>query len=217
MTTRPGDRVDVVVPAGGPSPTGRGARVGLRPRGVAAALAGLVAAALIVAGCDQPPAQGTPSALPSALSSAPPSAPPSAGAAACRIDELQGQVVGWEGAAGSSMATVTLRSTAAAACRVMDYQLALVDGAGRGLALIVGTDILPGFTIEPGQTATTVVQASNYCLAATPREPVSLRLDGAPDDVVFEPASDGSSGVPPCNGPGLPGSISQQPWQVDGG
>lgn len=189
-----------------------GAPVGRR-RSATVALAGLAAAVLLAAGCNQPPVRGTPSPPPSAS----PSAVASAGLAQCRVDELQGQIVGWEGAAGSSIATVTLRSSAPSACRVMDYQLALVDGAGRGLELIVGTEVLPGFTLEPGQTATAAVQASNYCLAATPREPVSLRLDGAEEDLVFLPAADGSSGVPPCNGPGTPGSISQQPWEVAGG
>jgi hypothetical protein len=182
-------------------------RTGHRRR--VARLAGLAAAASLLASCGQPVVQGTPSAAPSPAVSA--------GLADCLVNELEGQILGWEGAAGSSIATVTLGSAAATACRVMDYRLALVDGAGRGLELIAGTEVLPGFDIEPGQTLTTAVQASNYCQAATPREPVSLRLDGAVDAVVFLPAADGSSGVPPCNGPGSPGSITQQPWQVAGG
>lgn len=186
---------------GGPRRSAGSARFGWL---AGATLAGLAAAALLVAGCGQPEVSGTASPA------------PSAGVAVCQVNELQGQIVDWEGAAGSSIATVTLRSVAAAACRVADYQLVLADGAGRGQPLIAGQDVQPGFTLDPGQQVTTLVQVSNYCLAATPREPVSIRLDGTEEDLVFLPAEDGSSGVPPCNGAGSPSSISQQPWSAAG-
>jgi hypothetical protein len=194
---------------GGPRPQRGGSRVGWLFAGAAA----VAAVALLVNGFRGPDVGASPS-LPSTAAA---TVAPSAAVAACQVSELQGRIISWEGAAGSRIASVTLRSTAAATCRVMDYQLALVDGGGRGMGLIVGSDVLPGFTIEPGQVASTLVQVSNYCLAATPREPVSLRMDGTEEDLVFTPAEDGSSGVPPCNGAGVPASISQQPWQVAAG
>lgn len=192
------------VGAGGGRQSPRPARFGWLLAG--AALAGVAAVAVLANGLRGPDAGATTSPPP----------PSTAGMATCEVAGLRGRILGWEGAAGSRFGSVTLATTSPSACRLMDYQLALVDGGGRGMGLIVGTDVLPGIVLEPGRPVRTVIQVSNYCLAATPREPVSLRLDGAEEDLVFLPAEDGSSGVPPCNGPGQPASISQQPWQVDG-
>lgn len=143
--------------------------------------------------------------------------------ATCASTDLEGGIVGWEGAAGSRIATVNLRNAGERPCRLADYELALVDAAGRGTALIIGPVLHPDVVLPAGDGVHTSIEVSNYCGAAAPQEPVSIRLDAAADgaaDVVLRPAPDpllgqeSISGVPPCNGPaGSAGVISQQPWQ----
>lgn len=141
---------------------------------------------------------------------------PTVPTAICDASTLAGRILRWEGAAGSRIATVELGNPTAADCQLMDYELALVDGGGRNHALIIGPAIDGAVVLPAGQTIHTLVEASNFCHPSyVPVEPVSIRLDAASDnetDVVFTPAVGGLSGVPPCNGAGQPGSISQQPW-----
>lgn len=140
---------------------------------------------------------------------------------ACDSSELSGRIVSWDGAAGNRIASVELTNNAAAGCQLAPYQLSLVDGGGRGQGLIESQEVQPGQLLAAGATVHTLVDASNYCLSFTPPytpvQPVSIRLDAADPmhhgDVVLTPATDGLSGVPPCNGaPGSAGSITQQPW-----
>jgi hypothetical protein len=203
----PVDHATIAAKAVGP---GSGRPSNARPFGWllagAAAVAGVAAVVILAATLRGPNVGASPTAVPQ----------PSAATGVVRCDassDLRGQIVRWEGAAGSRIAEVTLTNAAARTCSIDAYQLALVDGAGRGQDLIVGTEISPGFTLEPGRQVTTLIQVSNYCLAYDPEEPVSIRMDGTSEDIVFEPAQDGSSGVPPCSGAGAPSTITQQPWR----
>lgn len=140
---------------------------------------------------------------------------PNAADDVCASTALSGRIVGWDGAAGNRIATVELTNASGVACRLTPYQLALVDGGGRGQGLIVGVALQPGLLLAAGATVHTLVDASNYCGALVPVEPVSIRLDDPlqQGDVVLTPATGELSGVPPCNGaPGSAGSITQQPW-----
>ena len=140
---------------------------------------------------------------------------PNAADVVCASTGLSGRIVGWDGAAGNRIATVELTNASGSACRLTPYQLALVDGGGRGQGLIVGVALQPGLLLAAGATVHTLVDASNYCQSAVPVEPVAIRLDDPlqQGDVVVAPSTGGLSGVPPCNGaPGSAGSITQQPW-----
>jgi Domain of unknown function (DUF4232) len=133
----------------------------------------------------------------------------------CASTDLRGRIVVWDGAAGSRIATVELTNATTEDCSLRPYELSLVDAGGRGQALILSRQVQPSVRLAAGATVHTLIDASNYCLAYVPVEPVSIRLDDplGQGDVVLAAAIDGLSGVPPCNGaPGSPGSISQQPW-----
>jgi hypothetical protein len=87
----------------------------------------------------------------------------------------------------------------------------LVDG--RGAVLIDGAE--PGTSAEmsfaPGAVVTTLVQASNYCGPA-PVAPVSVAFVVPEGRTVATPVSPTDQTLPPCNGPGSPGSIEMHPW-----
>jgi hypothetical protein len=198
---------------------------GARPSAGRFALAGFAGrlvlvgatAALITVGGIYLGAGGT--GRPPAIESATPESAAPDSVATCDSTELSGRIISWDGAAGSRIATVSLANDGPKACRLADYELALVDGGGRGTALIIGPAIHPDLVIAGGAAVHTLIEASNFCPARpyTPTEPVSLRLDAVADsagDIVLAPAEDSMSGVPPCNGlAGSSGSISQQPWQ----
>ena len=62
-------------------------------------------------------------------------------------------------------------------------------------------------TIPAGGSVTTLVDVSNYCGAA-PVAPVGIAFDiDGIATVIATP-------VPPCNGPGQPGTIQMQPWSA---
>jgi hypothetical protein len=188
------------------------ARFGLLLAGAAALVA--VASLSILTIGRAPTSPGT--AVPTTGAAVWTTATPTVATATCDSSSLEGRILRWEGAAGSRIATVELSNPTAADCQLMDYELALVDGGGRNQALIIGPAIDSDVLLPAAQTIHTLVEASNFCHPSyVPVEPVSIRLDAASDnetDVVFTPAVGGLSGVPPCNGAGQPGSISQQPW-----
>ena len=72
----------------------------------------------------------------------------------------------------------------------------------------------PAITIPAGGSVTTLVDVSNYC-GATPVAPVGIAFDiDGIATVVATPASNTDATVPPCNGPGQPGTIQMQPWSA---
>ena len=133
----------------------------------------------------------------------------------CNAVDLDGRIVRWEGAAGSRIATVELRSTAAGDCSLpSEAQLALIDADG--VPLIVDATERWHTAISPGGVLHAMVQVGNYC-GSEGRDPVMIHVEatfaGGKDSVSLFPAAGGLSGVPPCNGPEASGVIEMQPWQ----
>lgn len=155
-----------------------------------------------------------PASLPASEPAPTPSQQASPGdVAACDPERLVVAITGWDGAAGSRTATVTLRLTGADSCTIDAlWRPQLVDGSGR--VRIEGGVVRDTVTIElrAGETLTTLAQASNDC-APPPVPPVTLAFvlgDGS--RVIAAPPTPDDITTPPCNGPGQPGSISMQPW-----
>ena len=161
-----------------------------------------------------PTSPATPS--PTAADSSPtPSPTGSLPLLACDPDTLSARITQWDGAAGHRIATIELTNTGAVACTVRAVaRPQLVDG--QGTVLIDGPAAAPSapLTVDPGGVLTTLVQDSNYCGPA-PLPPVTVAFvmpDGT-GRVVADPLTPtDTSGVPPCLGPGGPGSIEMQPW-----
>lgn len=146
--------------------------------------------------------------------------PSPAGVADCTPGVLAARVVGWDGAAGSRIAEVKLTNTGSAPCLTATLdRVALVSLPAfelDGSALIQGknpTSPQP-LTLAAGETVTAGVAASNYC-GAEPAAPVTVafELSNGGGIVTAAPVNQTDvSGVPPCNGPGSPGSVQMQPW-----
>jgi hypothetical protein len=134
----------------------------------------------------------------------------------CIAVDLDGRIVRWEGAAGSRIATVELRSTAAGDCSLpSDPTLALLDADG--VPLIVGATEPWHAAISPGGVLHSMVRVGNYC-GSEGRDPVMIHVEATfadgKDSLSLFPTAGGLSGVPPCNGPaGSNGDIEMQPWQ----
>ena len=90
----------------------------------------------------------------------------------------------------------------------------LVDGSGTELMQGSPASGRATVTIPAGGSVTTLVDVSNYC-GATPVAPVGIAFDiNGIATVVATPASNTDATVPPCNGPGQPGTIQMQPWSA---
>ncbi|MBI2777635.1 MAG: DUF4232 domain-containing protein [Chloroflexi bacterium] len=143
-----------------------------------------------------------------------------AGVADCAPDVLSATVVAWNGAAGSRIAEVRLTNTGSAPCLTATLdRVSLVSLPAFTLdssTLIQGanpTNPQP-LTLAAGETVTAGVAASNYCGEA-PAAPVTVafELSNGAGIVTAAPVNQTDvSGVPPCNGPGSPGSVQMQPW-----
>ena len=136
--------------------------------------------------------------------------------AACHATDLAVRVVSWEGAAGSRIGSIELVNSGAGPCTM--FALAhpmLLDGAGSTLIEGAQPPVSEVHVIAPGQTLSTLVQASNYC-GPEPVAPVTVAfvLPGGLGRVVAAPPSTADTyGLPPCTGAaGTPGNIEMQPW-----
>jgi hypothetical protein len=156
----------------------------------------------------------TPSTAPSATPSASPtptSPPPTEGP--CDPAQLRARVTGWDGAAGSRIAHLSLTTDQTVACTiVLLWRPELVDGSGTiriegGVPADSGT-----IEVRPGESLTTLVRASNDCLPPpTPPVTIAFVLDDG-SRLVATPLSADDVTTPPCNGPGQPADISMQEW-----
>lgn len=161
-----------------------------------------------------PPATPTPPPVgtPTPSRSPAPSATTSSTSADCDTTKLAARITLWEGAAGSRIAHVQLSNNGSSPCTIPSVsRVRLVDGAATELIVGAPPSGSGTITIPAGGTATTLVEASNYCgPTPVPGGGIGFDIDGV--DTVFAsgPATDMS--VPPCNGPGQPGSIQMQPW-----
>jgi hypothetical protein len=132
----------------------------------------------------------------------------------CQASQLSARVTGWEGAAGSQIATVRVTNASPTACILRgtpEVQLVAANGAvlidsaaddPNGLPRIEPG--APAFELGPGDSLPTLVRVANYCGADPP----------LPTTVAFVlPADTGPGGdVPPCNGPGTPGLAEMNGW-----
>jgi len=148
----------------------------------------------------------TPSPTPTAIVTPEPTVGP------CDPTNLAARITSWEGAAGSRIASVSLVNGGPVACLFeAKNHPQLIDGGG---VLIDGRNpaTTPVLTFEPGATVTTFVSAANYC-GAPPVPPVSVAfILGDGQRIVAAPADASDEAVPPCNGPGQPGTIEMHPW-----
>ena len=130
-----------------------------------------------------------------------------------RAEDVDAEITQWDGAAGSRIATIEITNVGGRSCTVPSLaRLQLVDGAGT--VLIDGAEPTHAtfLTMDPDAVLTTLVEASNYCgRAASPRVTVDFLL-GKELLYVATPLTESDGSLPPCNGPGSPGSIQMQPW-----
>lgn len=164
-----------------------------------------------------PTASPTPSPTPGETPSptATPTATGSPPLAVCDPATLAARITQWDGAAGHRIATVELTSIGVVPCTIRALaQPQLVDG--QGTVLIDGAPPAPSalLTLDPGVVLTTLVQDSNYCgPAPAPPVTVAFTLAGGAGRIVAAPLTPtDTSGVPPCLGPGSPGTIEMRPW-----
>jgi uncharacterized protein DUF4232 len=191
----------------------------------AASLASLGAVlALALAACSTPgpsivanspvPLTPSPSAAPTTGPS--PTPTPVAGSGFCDPAALSAQVTAWDSGAGHRNASVTLTNNGRTDCTI--HALAkpqLLDGKAAVLidgAAPTSTSVL---TVPSYASVKTMVSAANYCGPATPVAPVTVAFvfpnaEGTVVAAALNPTD--LSGVPPCNGPSLPGQIEMQPF-----
>jgi len=184
---------------------------GLFPATVASPSPSLVAVAPTAT-----PSQPAPTPVVATL---PPTAPPTLAPtpeppAACDVAHLSARLTAWSGAAGSRIASVTLVNQGAVACLLaVEERAQLVDG--HGSVLINGTAPSHPSTIEvaAGGTVSTDIEAANYC-GGNPVAPVTVafQFEGGDRLVADAYSPTDTSGIPPCNGSTLPGSITMHPW-----
>ncbi len=161
--------------------------------------------------------EATPTDAPEATATSVPEATPTdvpGSIDACVAGQLNGEITGWQGAAGHRIAVINLHNDGPNDCRLPELlRPALVDTDGH--ALIVGAPVSDTrtFTFQVGNAASTQVDTVNYC-GAEPTAPLTIRFY-LPDQTSIElsvkldvPAT---LDPPPCNGPNVPASIEMQP------
>ncbi len=143
----------------------------------------------------------------------------------CLATQLSASMSPWDAGLGSRFDTVALKNTALIPCWLQGTpQAQLVDGTGRVLldSASAGASGLPHvdphdprIVVAAGASARIDVRTTNYC-GSPPVAPVriALRLPSGGGRVIAPPPPGGSAtdGVPPCNGPTAPGSISTNGW-----
>lgn len=141
---------------------------------------------------------------------------------ACLASDFAAKVTLWEGATGHQIASVTLTNASAARCALQGTpEVELVDAHGRilidsqtdgpaGLPHVAPGD--PVLALKPGGSATTLVDADNYC-GAKPALPTTVAFV-FPNEAGRVVAARGPGGaVPPClRSPGSLGSIAMNGW-----
>lgn len=143
----------------------------------------------------------------------PPGESPSA--ASCAAVSLAARVTVWDSAAGSRIAHVELTNKGSTACSVPGLLRAdLVDG-GKDV-LIHGAPVAATapVVVAAGATVSTDVRVANYCGPdAVPPVTISFELPASAGTVVAAPVSPvDRTGVPPCSGSTVPGTVEMQPW-----
>lgn len=182
-----------------------------RPRSAIVVLLG----ALLVAACGNPPSP-SPSASPSVSASpstAPSSAAPSATATACTAADIRATGGPWGGAAGSRGSDIVVENHGSIPCLLpAGPAIALVD-AGGTVVLSTPAKAGEGPSVAPGGSVGFSLVFGNWCSEGTPL-PLTFQLALAGDAVgIGGLAASSVDDLPPCNGPGLPPSLSATDWQ----
>lgn len=131
----------------------------------------------------------------------------------CGPGLMEAQVVSWEGAAGSRIATLTARNTGDRACLVATTTRSqLIDGAGTVLADSGPAPDSAALTVAPGEAIHALTRVSNVC--TSPVVPaVTVRFDAGGGSVITaRPVSATDVTVPPCNGPSQPSGMDPPIW-----
>jgi Protein of unknown function (DUF4232) len=130
----------------------------------------------------------------------------------CGVHDVDATITGWEGAAGSRIATIDVKNVGGGTCDLgAPTAEQLIDGLGSPFISstgdkAVGSDV----TLANDQTAQLLVRIANWC-TAKPTDPVSIDLtlsSGA--SFVAEPAKDVAFDPPPCNGSSKPTTLDVQ-------
>ncbi|HEY7132069.1 MAG TPA: DUF4232 domain-containing protein [Candidatus Limnocylindrales bacterium] len=161
-----------------------------------------------------PSPSATPTDTPAPTATPTPTATPVPPIALCDPADLRARIVSWEGAAGSRIATVTVKNDGSTACAMpTTARPELVDGDDAILAKgDAGSMTSKTTTFEPGSTLRTLVEVSNVC-AQSPKAPITVWFELEPDRTLkAAPKSASDETVPPCNGPGMPAAIQMHPW-----
>lgn len=163
---------------------------------------------------------------PSSGAPSPSMTPAPSGPIACVATELEGKILGWDGAAGTRGTDVEITNTATHPCFVRGTpRLQMIDSTGRVLidSAAAGPSgeprVAPGdkqIELAPGGRARTTVTASNYC-GATPTLPIDIAftLPSGGGRLVAVPATGVSSdiAVPECLGASTPANIAMTGWK----
>jgi hypothetical protein len=131
------------------------------------------------------------------------------------LANLAAKITVWDSAAGSRIAHVEMTNSGSSACSVPGLLRAdLVDG-GKDV-LIHGAPVAASVpvVVGAGATVSTDVRVANYCGPdPVPPVTVSFELPASGGSVVATPVSPvDRTGVPPCNGSTVPGTVEMQPW-----
>lgn len=173
--------------------------------------------ALLVAACGNPPSPSpSPTASPSASASpstTPSSTSPSAAAVACTAADIRATGGPWGGAAGSRGSDIVVANDGSGPCLLpAGPAIALVDAGGTVL-LSTPARAGEGPAVAPGATVGFSLVFGNWCDRGA-RLPLTFRLALAGDAVdIGGLAAATADELPPCNGPGLPASLSATDWQ----
>jgi hypothetical protein len=173
--------------------------------------AAAITTAIVLAACASSPA-ATPSPSPSPVASGSPGASPVASVASCADTDLDASITKWDGAAGSQIATITVKNIGGDTC-VLGAPTAeqLLDGLGQLPVTSTGDKAVGGeLTLASDKSAQLLVRVANWCTSA-PSDKVSIgvTLTGG-SSFVAEPAKDVTFTPPPCNGAKQPTTLDVQ-------
>jgi hypothetical protein len=194
---------------------------------VAAVVVVLVVASWWFGPASRPGVGGEPSSSPSVQPTTSPSSPalsspspaptstpaPATAVGACRATDVEGRILGWQGAAGSRIADVEIANKTARSCLLRGTPgLQMVDAADRVLidSATAGASGQPHatstdatFELTPGGHLRTEVQSSNYC-GPVPSLPIGIAFalpsDGGRFVAMPGPAVSSADAAPPCLG-----------------
>ena len=173
--------------------------------------------AMLMAACGNPPSPSpsaspvvTPSSSIVPTGSIPGESPTET---ACTSNDIHATGGPWGGAAGSRGSDITVVNAGSTACLLpAGPAIALLDQSG---AVLLTTPARAGSgpSVAPNGTATFSLLFGNWC-AENVNLPLHFRLALASDAVDIENlAASTVDDLPPCNGPGLPASLSTTDWQ----